>query len=629
MDDIKVNQNPKLGSMDRPNSYIGRSLPRESAKKHLEGGGQFVDDLVLPRMLHVAFLRSPFAHAEIKSINVEEAKTSPGVFDVYTAKEIDEYCTPWVGTLGHLGEMRSPEQTPLAKKVARWQGEPIAVVIANNRAQAEDALELIEVDWEEKDAQVDMETALDDNAVVIHPELGSNLFWTRTVNQGDVNQAFETSHAVVETTLDFARHTGVTLESRGIVADWNKSEGKITIYHNGQAPHMMQHIIAKHLEVNEGLVRIVSRDVGGSFGIKVHVYPDEMAVAAISKKLGRPIKFIADRLESFTTDIHARCHKISGKLGVDKEGKILAMEINDLSGIGPFSMYPRTSAIETNQVLNLSGAPYIIPNYKAVGTVVFQNKTPMCQYRAVGHPIAVAITEALVDKAATKIGINLHEIRKKNFIPDNAYPNKTPSGEPLEDLSHQASMDKLLGMMNIAEIEKQKEDFGQTLAVYGINSGPYLVLPFLGPSTVRDAIGKVAGIVGDPVTLALNREGKEDWLWIGTALKGVDFREQNLEKIDNLEATSVDFYATIRSLYLERRNRMIRNQSSDEQDPFKDFDLDLPLASLPSPLVAPCFILELGSIAIGSLAAFGVSGASSPCIYLFIIWVFSFLFFSF
>ena len=138
----------------------------------------------------------------------------------------------------------------------------------------------------------------------------------------------------------------------------------------------------------------------------------------------------------------------------------------------------------------------------------------------------------------------------------------------------------LLGIFDVASsvgFEKQKEDFGQTLAVYGLDSGPYLVLPFLGPSTVRDAVGKVAGIVGDPVTLALNRDGKEDWLWIGTVVKGIDFREQNLEKIDNLEATSVDFYATIRSLYLERRNRMIRNQSSDKQDPFKDFDLDLPL----------------------------------------------------
>lgn len=135
----------------------------------------------------------------------------------------------------------------------------------------------------------------------------------------------------------------------------------------------------------------------------------------------------------------------------------------------------------------------------------------------------------------------------------------------------------LLGIFDVASnlgIEKQKEDFGQTLAVYGVEPGPYIVLPLLGPSTFRDAMGKVAGFVADPVTLALNRDGKENWLWIGTALKGIDFREQNLEKIDNLEATSVDFYATIRSLYLERRNRMIRNESADSQDPFQDFDVE-------------------------------------------------------
>ena len=135
----------------------------------------------------------------------------------------------------------------------------------------------------------------------------------------------------------------------------------------------------------------------------------------------------------------------------------------------------------------------------------------------------------------------------------------------------------LLGIFDVASsfgLEKQKEDFGQTLGVYGVESGPYLVLPLLGPSTVRDAIGKVAGIVADPVTIALNKDGKDEWLWIGTAIKGVDFREQNLEKIDNLDATSVDFYATVRSLYLERRNRMIRNQSADQQDPFQEFDIE-------------------------------------------------------
>ena len=135
----------------------------------------------------------------------------------------------------------------------------------------------------------------------------------------------------------------------------------------------------------------------------------------------------------------------------------------------------------------------------------------------------------------------------------------------------------LLGIFDVASslgLEKQKEDFGQTLGVYGVESGPYLVLPLLGPSTVRDAIGKVAGFVADPITIALNKDGKDEWLWIGTAVKGVDFREQNLEKIDNLDATSVDFYATVRSLYLERRNRMIRNQSADQQDPFQEFDIE-------------------------------------------------------
>ena len=456
MDDL--NQNPKLGAADRPNSYIGRSVPRERAKKLLEGKGKYVDDILLPRMAHLSYVRSPFAHAKIKSINTENAKKYPGVLNVFTIDDIEKVCSPWQGVLGHLGEMRSPTQYPLAKDIVRWQGEPVAVVVANKRAVAEDASELVEIDYEDLDAQLDMETAMDKSTKVIHDDLGNNLFWTRTVNQGDVSEAFKQSHIVEEVTLDFARHTGVTLETRAIVADWDSSEEKMTVYHNGQAPHMMQSIIAKHLNLSEGLVRIISCDVGGSFGIKVHVYPDEMVTVAVSKLLKRPVKFVADRLESYSTDIHSRCHKILGKIGVDDKGKILGFEIDDLSGIGPFSVYPRTSAIETNQVLNLSAASYVVPNYKAKGTVVFQNKTPMCQYRAVGHPIAVAITEALVDKAANALGMDRYEFRKINLIPDNSYPTKTPSGVPLEDLSHEACIEKLKKMMNISELEKYKKE---------------------------------------------------------------------------------------------------------------------------------------------------------------------------
>ena len=266
----------------------------------------------------------------------------------------------------------------------------------------------------------------------------------------------------------------------------------MTIYHNGQAPHMMQSIIAKHLNISEGLVRIISCDVGGSFGIKVHVYPDEMVTVAVSKLLKRPVKFVADRLESYSTDIHSRCHKISGKIGVDDKGKILAFEIDDLSGIGPFSVYPRTSAIETNQVLNLSAASYVVPNYKAKGTVVFQNKTPMCQYRAVGHPIAVAITEALVDKAANALSIDRYEFRKRNLIPDNSYPTKTPSGVPLEDLSHQACIKKLKDMMNIPELEKYKKE---SLAI-----GKYKGFSIINMVEVTNPSPAFYGVGGAPIS---------------------------------------------------------------------------------------------------------------------------------
>ena len=169
-------------------------------------------------------------------------------------------------------------------------------------------------------------------------------------------------------------------------------------------------------------MRVLTKDVGGSFGIKVHTYADEMATVALSKLLKRPVKFVADRIESFVTDIHARDHRIKAKIGVKNDGTITAFEIDDLTGIGPYSVYPRTSGIEANQVVNLTGGPYTCPNYRAQARVVFQNKNVMCQYRAVGHPIAVAVTEGLVDLAAAKIGMDPLEIRRRNLIADDAYP---------------------------------------------------------------------------------------------------------------------------------------------------------------------------------------------------------------
>jgi len=441
--------NPEgLSALDRPNSYIGKAVPRPNLDRLMQGRGLYVSDMVLPRMAHVVYLRSPYAYANIHKIDAEAAKRSPGVIAVVTGKELAAVITPWVGVLSHLTGLKSAPQRAIAIDHVCWQGEAVAAIVATSRAAAEDAAELVVVEYQELEAVTDMRTALDPSTPVIHPSLGDNLAFERNLDAGTVDQAFAASDEVVEADFVFGRHTGVTLEPRATLADWNPAEARLTIYQGTQAPHMVQNIAALHLGLEEQQVRVICKDVGGSFGIKVHVYADEMATYALSKLLRRPVKFVADRVESFNTDIHARDHRCWGKIGVNRDGTITAFEIDDLTGIGPYSMYPRTSAIEANQVVNLIGGPYVTKNYRARTRVVFQNKNVMCQYRGVGHPVACSVTEGLVDLAAMRIGMDPVEIRRRNLIADDAYPCASPSGLKFELLSHHAAMNKLMAMMD-------------------------------------------------------------------------------------------------------------------------------------------------------------------------------------
>jgi carbon-monoxide dehydrogenase large subunit len=445
-----------LTKLDRPNSYIGRTVPRPNLGRLLQGRGQYVSDMVLPRMGHVAFLRSPYAHARIVGIDSAEARKMPGVIAIVTGAELAEVITPWVGVLSHLKGLKSAPQHAIAVDRACWQGEAVAAIVATSRAAAEDAAERVLVDYEELEPVTDMRTALDPATPVIHADLGDNLAFERKLDAGGVDAVFADADHVVEAEFVFGRHTGVTLEPRSILADWNPGEERLTVYQGTQAPHMMQNIFAKHLGLEEAQVRVVCKDVGGSFGIKVHVYADEMATAALSKMLRRPVKFVADRLESFNTDIHARDHRVQGRVAVKADGAITAFEIDDLTGIGPYSMYPRTSAIEANQIVNLVGGPYTTPNYRARARVVFQNKNVMCQYRAVGHPIACSVTEGLVDLAARAIGMDPAEVRRRNLVADDAYPCASPAGLRFEALSHHASLDKILQMMNYPALRAEQ-----------------------------------------------------------------------------------------------------------------------------------------------------------------------------
>ena len=495
-----------LTAEDRPNSYIGVSVPRPNAPRLLQGRGRFVDDKALPRMVHAAFLRSPYAHARIRAIDTAAARAMPGVVAVWTGAEMAAHITPWVGVLTHLAGMRSPPQPAMAVDVARWQGEPVAMVVARSRAEAEDALAAIEVDYDPLPAVTDMEAALEPEAPRIHPELDSNLCWERRVDVGDVEAAFADPGAtVVERHFTFGRHTGVTLEPRAVIGDYDPAEDRLTMHYSGQAPHMMQAVVARHLGLPEARVRVLAEDVGGSFGIKIHTYGDEIATLAAAKLLKRPVKFTADRMESFLSDIHARDHRVTARAAVDAEGRLTAVEVDDITGIGPYSVYPRSSGIEGNQVVNLVGAPYDFANYRARLRVVFQTKVPMCQYRAVGHPIAMAVMEGLMDDLAAATGRDPAELRALNLRRDDSYPVASPQGMRFADLSHQACLAKLRALMGYDALRTERDRLRATGVYRGI--GLVSMVEVTNPSPMFYGVGGAPIAAQDGAVARLDASG--------------------------------------------------------------------------------------------------------------------------
>ena len=418
-------------------------------------------------MLHAAVLRSPHAHARITRLDVGAAARAPGVVRVITGADVAAMCKPYVGVLKHIKGMQSAPQLPLAVDVARWQGEPVAMVVAQTRALAEDALQLIEAEYQALPAVTNIETALDAATPVIHAQLGSNLCVERLVDSGNVDDIFAAADHVVEATFTTSRHTPVCLESRTILADFNAADTQLTVWHSTQVPYMMQWILAHHFGLAENDVRVIAPDVGGAFGMKIHIYGDDMATVAAALLTGRPVKFVADRLESFVSDFHARGHRVKVRCAVSKAGELLAFDMDDLYGIGPYSGYPRGGANEGIHVSNLTGAPYMPKAYRGRARAVFQNKGMYGQYRAVGHPVVCAVTEGIVDIAANAVGMDPAEFRRRNLAPDDAYPRTYLSGATFEKLSQQESLELLLKTMDYDALRREQ----QALRVKGVYRG--------------------------------------------------------------------------------------------------------------------------------------------------------------
>jgi carbon-monoxide dehydrogenase large subunit len=392
---------------------------------------------------------------------------------VLTGADFVGICAPWTGTLSHFKGMRSAPQMPLPTDKVVWAGQPVVMVIAESRAEAEDALELVGIDFEELEPVVGLDAASAPDAPRVDADAADNVLFRARIEAGDTARAFEATRSVA-VDLRFGRHTAVTMEPRSLVADYDPAEERLTVHQSTQTPYQFQDIYARHFGLSEARVRVIAPDVGGSFGMKLHLYHEDMAVVGASLLLKRPVKFTADRMEAFASDIHARDHRVRARLAFDGDGRMRAIEVDDVTGVGPFSAYPRTSAVEGNQVVRLIGAPYRLDDYRADLTVLAQNKVQMSQYRAVGHPIACAVTERLVDLAARELDLDPFEIRRRNYVTDDMYPHKTPSGYMFEKLSLATCLDRLHEVMDYQALRAEQAALREKGIHRGIGIATYV-----------------------------------------------------------------------------------------------------------------------------------------------------------
>lgn len=460
---------------------LGASLPRDRARRLLAGRGRYVDDLSAARMVHAAFVRSPYPHARIEAVHVDEACAMPGVVRVVTGAELAGVVASWRGEHRLFPALAAPEQHALAPEVARFQGEAVAAVLATTRAEAEDAAEAVVVDWRELPAVAEASAALAPDAPRIHDDVPGNLAFHAAIDHGDVDAAFADAALVLERHFRFNRHTGLSLEPRGILAVYDPSEDSLLVYQSHQTPHQQQDLYARLLGIPEHRVRVVCPDVGGAFGLKHHLYADEMAACAMAKLLGRPVKFIADRLESFLTDVHCRDHAVRGRMAFSAVGDILAMEVEDLFAAGAYSQYPRSSIAEGNQVIRLCGAPYQHDAYRARLRMAYLNKGVLGHIRSVGHPIACAVTECLVEAGARELGLDPVALRRRSYRDDGPQPQVSPGGIELRDLSLQRCLERAVEKVDPAGFRREQTRLRAQGIYRGMGMATVIELTAIGP----------------------------------------------------------------------------------------------------------------------------------------------------
>jgi carbon-monoxide dehydrogenase large subunit len=403
---------------------FGQSVPRLEDTKLLTGRALFVDDVQLPALLHAAFLRSDEAHARIRSIDADAARARAGVAAVYTAADLGDYWRPGpllvppppiAGLVFHTAT-----QVPLARDKVRHAGEPLAMVVAESRYLAEDALEEIVVELDPLPAVTDLEAALAADSALVHEQFGTNLAAHVRQTKGDYAAARSEADAVIARRFLYDRGVSAAIENRGVVAQWDARAEELTIWDTTQAPIPIRNGLAAMLALRESQVRVIAPFIGGGFGPKIMMYyPEEVLVPWAAMRLGRPVKWIEDRRENFYATTQERSQLHDAELAVSRDGKILGVRDKFLHDTGAYDPYGLTVPI--NSQCTLLG-PYVVPNYDSEFTAVFTNKPIVTPVRGAGRQHGVFVMERLLDFAARELGLDRVEIRRRNLIPPDAFP---------------------------------------------------------------------------------------------------------------------------------------------------------------------------------------------------------------
>src|SRR5579883_1418392 len=466
-------------------AMVGTPIKRREDPRLITGQATYVDDIKLLGMLHMAVLRSPYGHARINSIKTDAARKLPGVVAVYTADDLKGK----VGNiaiavpLGHIAEGMGG-RGPLAEGKVRFYGDPVAAVIAETPYIARDALDLIEVDYEPLPAIVDVEKAMQPGAPLLYEQFGTNVAFSMHPPTDDIDKIFEQTKAdggiVAKARLVNQRLAPASMETRGVVAEFRKSDKTLTVWSSSQIPHLLRNILSAPVGLPQHQVRVIVPAVGGAFGAKLNIYPEEMVAAFATMQTGRPVKWIEDRSENLAATIHGRDQIDYVEIAATKEGKVTGLKVYGISDLGSYCQ------IFTDVIMIAFGFPvscgsYDIPAVHLSADIVFTNKAPTDAYRGAGRPEATYVIERAIDLVAFELGKDPTEIRKINFIQPDQFPYKSAAGAIYDTGNYQPALEKAMALIDYQNLRAEQARIRAEGKLMGIGVSSYIEICGFGP----------------------------------------------------------------------------------------------------------------------------------------------------